>query len=115
MSALYVVFVVAGAEYALPASAVLQLEPYQGATPVPGTPDYVAGIVQVRGHVIPVIDLSRLFGREALIPTFDTRIVVTERGGRRVGLLPRCRQRPATSKRTHAATWKGWLRSARGR
>lgn len=87
MSSLYVVFVVGGAEYALPASVVLQLEPFQGATPVPGTPDYVAGIVQVRGHVIPVIDLSRLFGRGALTPTFDTRIVVTERGGRRVGLL----------------------------
>jgi len=87
MSALYVVFSVAGTEYALPASVVLQLEPYQGSTPVPGTPDHVAGIVQVRGHVIPVVDLRRLFGHEVQAPTFDTRIVVTESGGRRVGLL----------------------------
>ena len=49
MSMLHVVFKVAGAEYAMPASEVLQMESFTGATPVPGAPAHVAGLVQVRG------------------------------------------------------------------
>lgn len=87
MNELHVVFSVAGAEYALPAANVLQLESYQGATPVPGTAAHVAGIVHVRGHVIPVLDLRRLFHHPMIEPTLDTRVIVTEHAGRQVGLL----------------------------
>jgi purine-binding chemotaxis protein CheW len=87
MNDLHVVFNVAGAEYTIPASAVVQLESYHGATPVPGTAPHVAGIIQVRGQVIPVIDLRRLFGQPPVEPTIDTRVIVTEQGGRQVGLL----------------------------
>jgi purine-binding chemotaxis protein CheW len=87
MTDLHVVFSVAGAEYTLPAAAVVQLESYQGATPVPGSASYVVGIIQVRGHVIPVIDLRRLFGQPAGETTLDTRVIVTEQSGRQVGLL----------------------------
>jgi purine-binding chemotaxis protein CheW len=87
MNELYVVFNIDTAEYALPAAAVLQLESYQGATPVPGTAAHVAGIIQVRGRVIPVLSLRSLFGYPALEPTIDTRVIVTDLGGRQVGLL----------------------------
>ncbi len=87
MTDLHVVFCVAEGEYTIPASVVVQLETYQGATPVPGTAAHVAGIIQVRGQVIPVIDLRRLFGHPATTPTLDTRVIVTEQGGRQVGLL----------------------------
>lgn len=87
MTELYVVFSVAGTEYAVPASLVSQLETYQGRTPVPGTARHVVGIVQVRGRVIPLIDLRELFGQPPQEPTVDTRVVVVEQGQRRVGLL----------------------------
>src|SRR6478609_11656516 len=87
MTDLHVVFCVAGAEYTIPAAAVLQLESYQGATPVPGTAAHVAGIIQVRGRVIPVLSLRSLFGYPALEPTLDTRVIVTDLNGRLVGLL----------------------------
>lgn len=87
MSALYVLFRVAGAEYALPADEVLQLESFEGATPVPGSSGYVEGLVQVRGRVVPVIDLRARFGLPAAERTLDSRLVVIERGGRTVGLL----------------------------
>ena len=45
MTVLHVAFKVAGAEYVLPASAVLHLESFTGATQVPGTPEFVAGLV----------------------------------------------------------------------
>ena len=83
---LHVVFSLAGAEYALPVATVLQMESYDGATLVPGAPSYVAGIVTVRGRVVPVIDLRLRFGLPPAELTLDTRIIVTESQGRVVAL-----------------------------
>ncbi len=83
---LFVVFTLGAAEYALPVDAVLQMETFTGATLVPGAPSYVAGIVTVRGLVVPVIDLRLRFGLPAADVTLDTRIVVTESAGRVVAL-----------------------------
>lgn len=91
MSGLHVVFKVADVEYVLPAAHVVQMESYTGATRVPGTPEYVAGLIQVRGRVIPVVDLRARFGLPPAPLTLDTRVVVarTERDGgeRTVGLI----------------------------
>ncbi len=87
MSALHVVFKVAGAEYAIPASEVLQMESFLGATPVPGAPLHVAGLVQVRGRVVPVVDARARFGLPAAERTLDSRVIVGQLGSRTVGLL----------------------------
>ena len=87
MSALHVVFKVAGAEYAIPASEVVQMETFTGATPVPGAPLHVAGLVQVRGRVVPVVDARLRFGLPAVERTLDSRVVVGQLGPRTVGLL----------------------------
>jgi purine-binding chemotaxis protein CheW len=86
MTGLYVVFRVAAAEYAIPAALVLQLESFTSVTPVPGTLPFVIGIVQVRGSIVPVVDLRLLFGEAAAEAVLDTRIVVVELNGRTVGL-----------------------------
>ena len=87
MSVLHVVFRVGTAEYVLPAADVLQMESYSGATPVPGSPSYVAGLVQVRGRVLPVIDARARFGLPPVERTLDTRVVVGQLGARTVGLV----------------------------
>jgi purine-binding chemotaxis protein CheW len=87
MNTLHIILTVGGAEYALAASDVLQMESYAGATPVPGAPPYVAGLVQVRQQVLPVVDLRARFGLPATEPTLDSRVVVLDVGGRRVGIL----------------------------
>lgn len=85
---LYVVFRVGDGEYVAPASAVQQMETYSGATKVPGTPPFVAGIVQVRGRVLPVIDLRTRFGLPADDQRgLDARLVVVSVGERVVALL----------------------------
>lgn len=84
---LHVVFQVGAAEYVLPATDVLQMESFAGATPVPGAAPYVSGLVQVRGRVVPVIDLRVRFGLPPGETSLDSRIVVCERDGRVVGLL----------------------------
>ena len=83
---LYVLFMLADAQYALPAELVLQMETFNGATVVPGAPPYVVGIVTVRGRVVPVVDLRLRFGMPAAELTLDTRIIVTESEGRVVAL-----------------------------
>ena len=87
MSSLHVVFKVAGSEYALPAGDVLQMESYGGATPVPGAKPWVAGIMQVRGRIVPVVDLRARFGLPPAERTLDTRVVVGTHGDRAVALL----------------------------
>jgi purine-binding chemotaxis protein CheW len=87
MTVLHVVFKIAGADYALAAADVLHMESFTGATRVPGTPPFIAGLVQVRGRVLPVIDLRVRFGLEPITPSLDSRVVVVQSGSRAVGLL----------------------------
>lgn len=87
MSELHVVFRVGEAEYVIPATAVLQMESFTGATEVPGVVPWVAGVVQVRGRVIPIIDLRARFGLPRVSPTIESRFLVVRRGARTLGLL----------------------------
>lgn len=84
---LYVTFRVGNASYVLPAADVLHLESYETATPVPGAAAYVAGLVQVRGRLVPVVDLRTRFGLAAVDRTIDHRVVVVQTGPRIAGLL----------------------------
>jgi purine-binding chemotaxis protein CheW len=87
MTVLHVVFRVGNGEYVLPASEVLHMESFSGATSVPGAPPHVAGLVQVRGRVVPVIDLRVRFGVPQTPTTIDSRVLIVEHGTRVVGLL----------------------------
>lgn len=91
MTALHVTFKVGNASYAVAAADVLHLESYESATHVPGAPAYVAGLVQVRGRLVPVVDLRARFGLPAGDATpaaqLDRRVVVVQVGGRVAGLL----------------------------
>ena len=87
MTALHVTFRVGTADYALPAAAVLHLESFVSATHVPGSPSYVAGLVQVRGRLVPVVDLRTRFGLGPIEHSIDRRVVVVQVGTRVAGLL----------------------------
>jgi purine-binding chemotaxis protein CheW len=87
VSELHVLCKIADVEYVLPAADVLQMESFVGATKVPGAAAQVAGLVQIRGRVVPVLDMRVVFGLETIPPTIDSRVVVMKRGERTVGLL----------------------------
>ena len=84
---LHVSFRVGTADYVIPAADVMHLESFTEATHVPGSPAYVAGLVQVRGKLVPVVDLRRRFGLEPIERTINTRVIVVKVGARTVGLL----------------------------
>ncbi|WP_437801662.1 chemotaxis protein CheW [Sorangium sp. So ce693] len=87
MSELHVVLKLADTEYVISAADVLHMESFAGATRVPGTRSYVGGLVQIRGRVVPVVDLRVRFGLPSAEPTLDSRVIVVQHGGRTVGLL----------------------------
>lgn len=54
-------FRLAEERYALEAHAVHDVQPLRELTPLPGTPDFLAGLVSIRGRLVAVIDLKRFF------------------------------------------------------
>jgi purine-binding chemotaxis protein CheW len=84
---LHVAFRVGSAEYVISADQVLHLESFTDATRVPGAPEFVAGLVQVRGRLVPVIDLRTRFGLAAAERTVDNRVIVVSVGSRVAGML----------------------------
>ena len=87
MSSLHVICKVGDSEYAVPADSVVQMEAFSGATPIPGAPKYVAGLVQIRGRVLPVLDVRIRFGLEPRPTTLESRIIVMKFGERIIGIL----------------------------
>ena len=55
--------------------------------PVPGAPDYVLGIINLRGNVVTVIDTRTRFGLDSRDTDDATRIVIIETEGHIVGIL----------------------------
>jgi purine-binding chemotaxis protein CheW len=55
--------------------------------PLPDAPGFVLGLLDLRGRVVPVIDLRRRLGLPALQPGLSTPICVVEAGGRGFGLV----------------------------
>ena len=76
-----------GAHYALPADAVREVVWRPWLTPFAEMPSYVAGVFQLRGRMVPVIELEARLGRTALPAQPQQRVVVLERGGLWLGLL----------------------------
>lgn len=60
---------------------------YREVTPVPRAPEFVAGIISLRGTILPLIDLRIRFGMEPTEPGPETMILVVDLEGRQVGLL----------------------------
>lgn len=56
-------------------------------TPVPRTPDFIEGVINLRGKVIPVINMRKRFSLPFAEKTNQTRIVIVEMEGKIVGML----------------------------
>ena len=59
----------------------------QEITEVPGSSEYITGMTDLRGRVVPVAAFSRLLDSEATERTDDTRILVVEHGSGHIGLI----------------------------
>lgn len=82
----YVLFRLCGEEYGLPIGSVQSIIRYQEPTPVPHAPQGVEGVFNLRGQILPLIDLGRRLRGESLTVTPASRIIVVEAGMGPVGL-----------------------------
>lgn len=74
----YLTFVLAGEIFAMGILAIKEIIEYSPLTEVPMMPDYVRGVINLRGSVVPVIDLSVRFGKPSSPVTKRTCIVIIE-------------------------------------
>lgn len=64
--------------FALDVAKVREILEYTNITKVPQTPDFMRGVINLRGSVVPVIDLRLKFGMSSTEQTINTCIIVTE-------------------------------------
>lgn len=82
-----VIFRLADEYYALDIQAVQEIVRLPAITSIPGADTWVQGVTNLRGRVVPVIDLRRRCGVQVTDPTADTRIVVVNSSAGMVGLI----------------------------
>ena len=73
--------------YGVPILDVREIIELQDITPVPRTPHYVCGVINLRGRVLPLVDLRRRFGLPTVEPTELTVNIVLQSGGSTYGCL----------------------------
>jgi purine-binding chemotaxis protein CheW len=82
-----VLFRLGSARYALPMAEVAEVGRWAPPTRVPGAPDWVAGLANWRGRVLPVLDLRRLLGAPTAPADTRTRLIVLTTRGFSAGVL----------------------------
>jgi purine-binding chemotaxis protein CheW len=80
-------FTLAGERYAFESPWVREVTPLENLTPLPCTPPFVLGIVNLRGEILSVVDLRRFFDLPEKALTDRDRILVLESGPMRFGIL----------------------------
>jgi purine-binding chemotaxis protein CheW len=83
----YLTFKLAGEEYGIGILKVKEIIGMMPITTVPRTPDYVKGVINLRGKVIPVIDLRLKFGMQEMGYSERTCIIVVEIRGQYGAIL----------------------------
>ena len=77
---------IADQEYSVDIMSVREIRGWTRATSLPHAPDYVRGVINLRGSVLPVVDLAVRLAIESGDPNERSVIIVIDLGGRTVGL-----------------------------
>lgn len=82
-----VAFALGSETYGVDIAAVREIIPIRKIVPVPRAPDFVEGIINLRGRVIPVLDLREQFGFQKVQGDPNQRIVLAEDNGESIGVI----------------------------
>jgi purine-binding chemotaxis protein CheW len=83
----YVVFKINKQEFGIDIMKVKEIIPYREATYIPNCPEFVEGVLNYRGKVIPLINLKKRFRMGDVEPTKETRIIVITLDNREIGFI----------------------------
>jgi purine-binding chemotaxis protein CheW len=73
--------------YGVPITSLHEIVRVPEITAVPDAPDYVEGVINLRGKIVSVLDLRKRLGESAIAPSKRNRILVVEHRGRLCGLI----------------------------
>lgn len=82
-----VVFSLANETYGIATEFAKEVQPLRDVTPVPCTPDFCVGVINIRGSIYPVIDIRSFFGVPKKEVTALTKVILVDAAGLTVGIL----------------------------
>lgn len=87
----YLTFFMADEEYGVDILCVQEIRGWESATPLPNAPDHIKGVINLRGTIVPIVDLRQCFGMNAIEYTAITVVIVlkvkSEEGSRIMGIV----------------------------
>ena len=86
-SSQFVAFTIGEQNYCVDIMSVREIRAWTGATPLPNTADYVRGVINLRGSIVPIVDLRTRFGQGETDPTKSHVVVIVAIEERLNGLL----------------------------
>lgn len=82
-----IAFSISDQVYGVEITTVREIRAWNGATPLPNTREYVRGVINLRGTIVPIFDLRSRFGDGQTSPTKNHVVVVMSVGEKWVGIL----------------------------
>lgn len=79
-SAQYLTFMLSGEVFSIPILPIREIIQFGDLTEVPMMPPFIRGVINLRGKVVPVVDLNARFGRELTVVARRTSIIIIESG-----------------------------------
>ncbi len=87
----YLTFMLAGEEYGVDILRVQEIKGWDNVTPIPNTPKYIKGVINLRGTIVPIIDLRERFSLESVSFGPTTVVIVlkvnSDKGSRTMGIV----------------------------
>ena len=83
----YVIFKLSNEDYAINIMNVTEIIPFEQAVALPNVPDFVEGVINYRGSVIPIICLKKRFSIPLDKVDHNTRIIIINMGNKQVGFI----------------------------
>ncbi len=87
----YLTFLLAGEEYGVDILRVQEIKGWDNVTMIPNTPDYIKGVINLRGTIVPIVDLRARFSLESIPYGITTVVIVlrvnSENGSRIMGIV----------------------------
>ena len=83
----FIAFCIGEQEFCVDIMSVREIRGWSPATPLPQTPEYMRGVINLRGAVLPIMDLACRLGLASNEPSARSVIIVVRMGERTIGLL----------------------------
>lgn len=80
-------FHMSGQTFAIPMSSLVELREWEEPTPVPGAPAFIRGVINLRGTVLPIVDLAERLGNGTTAVHPRSCVMIADAGGKRTGFL----------------------------